>query len=86
VLPQSPPASPHRRPATPGLSAKATLLSIDDVTDDRFKLEDQKRRIAQRIYQVTSGKKLEAAKAEYTATKNEVAELVERLGTSKEKQ
>jgi molecular chaperone DnaK len=69
-----------------GLSAKATLLSIDDVTDDRFKLEDQKRRIAQRIYQVTSGKKLEAAKAEYTATKNEVAELVERLGTSKEKQ
>ena len=39
-----------------GLAAKATLLSIDDVTDDRFKFEDQKRKIAQRIYQVTAGK------------------------------
>jgi len=69
-----------------GLTAKAALLSIDDVTDDRFKFEDQKRRIAQRIYQVTAGKKLEAAKAEYTATKHELADLVRRLGTSKEQQ
>jgi molecular chaperone DnaK len=69
-----------------GLTARATLLSIDDVTDDRFKFEDQKRRIAQRIYQVTAGKKLEAAKAEYTATKHELADLVRRLGTSKEQQ
>jgi molecular chaperone DnaK len=69
-----------------GLTAKATLLSIDDVTDDRFKLENQKRRIAQRIYQVTAGKKLEAAKAEYTATKHEAADLVKRLGTSQEQQ
>jgi len=69
-----------------GLTTKATLLSIDDVTDDRFKFEDQKRRIGQRIYQVTAGKKLEAAKAEYTATKHELADLVRRLGTSKERQ
>jgi len=68
------------------LTAKATLLSIDDVTDDRFKLEDQKRRIAQRIYQVTAPKKLEAAKAEYAATKHEVADLARRLGTAKEQQ
>jgi molecular chaperone DnaK len=68
------------------LTARATLLSIDDVTDDRFKFEDQKRRIAQRIYQVTAGKKLEAAKGEYAATKQEVADLVRRLGTSKEQQ
>ncbi len=69
-----------------GLTAKATVLSIDDVTDDRFKFEDQKRKIGQRIYQVTAGKKLEAAKAEYTATKHELADLVRRLGTSEEKQ
>ena len=69
-----------------GLTTKATLLSIDDITDDRFKFEDQKRRIGQRIYQVTAGKKLEAAKAEYTATKHELADLVRRLGTSKERQ
>ncbi len=68
------------------LSAKATLLSIDDVTDDRFKFQDEKRRIAQRIHQVTAGKKLEAAKAEYTATKQELNDLVMRLGTSKEQQ
>jgi molecular chaperone DnaK len=69
-----------------GLAAKATLLAIDDVTDDRFKFEDQKRKIAQRIYQVTAGKNLDAAKAEYTATKHELADLVRRLGTSKEQQ
>lgn len=69
-----------------GLAAKATLLSVDDVTDDRFKFEDQKRKIAQRIYQVTAGKNLDAAKAEYTATKNEVTDLIRRLGTSKEQQ
>jgi molecular chaperone DnaK len=69
-----------------GLSAKATLLSIDDVTDDKFKFQDEKRRIAQRIHQVTAGKKLEAAKAEYTATKQELDDLVRRLGTSKEQQ
>jgi molecular chaperone DnaK len=68
------------------LTAKATLLSIDDVTDDRFKFEDQKRKIAQRIYQVTAGKNLDAAKAEYTTTKHELADLVRRLGTSKERQ
>lgn len=68
------------------LSAKATLLSIDDVTDDRYKFEDQKRRIGQRIHQLTSGKKLEAAKAEYEGNKRELTDLVRRLGTPKEQQ
>ena len=68
------------------LTAKAALLSIDDVTDDRFKFEDQKRRIAQNIYQITSGKKLEAAKAEYNETKHALADVVRQFGTSKEQQ
>jgi len=68
------------------LTAKGALLSIDDITDDRFKFEDQKRKIAQRIYQVTSGKNLDAAKAEYTTTKQELGDLVRRLGTLKEQQ
>lgn len=68
------------------LTARAALLSIDDITDDRFKLEDQKRRIAQQIYQLTASKKLDIAKAEYAATKHNLSDLVARLGTSKEQQ
>ena len=44
------------------------------------------RKIAQLFYQVTAGKNLDAAKAEYTATKHELADLIRRLGTSKEQQ
>src|SRR5437867_6154365 len=40
------------------LVGEAALLSIDDVTDDRFKLEDKKRRFAQALHLRTSGKKL----------------------------
>ena len=68
------------------LTAKAALLSIDDVTDDRFKFEDQKRRIAQNIYQITSGKKIEAAKSEYNDTKHALTNVVRQFGTSKEQQ
>jgi molecular chaperone DnaK len=68
------------------LSSKAALISIDDVTDDRFKLEGELRRVAQRMYDATAGKNLDAAKAEYAATKSEVADMVRQLGTPQEQQ
>jgi molecular chaperone DnaK len=67
------------------LVGEATLLQIDDVTDDRYKLEDKKRRLAQRIHQLTSGKKLEQAKIEYQEAKGEVTALVSRLGDDRER-
>ena len=67
------------------LVGEATLLKIDDVTDDRFKLEDKKRRLAQAIHQLTSGKKLEQAKIEYREVKGEVMEMVNQLGDDRER-
>lgn len=67
------------------LVGEATLLKIDDVTDDRFKLEDKKRKIAQRIHQLTSGKKLEQAKIEYQEAKAEVMAMVNKLGDDRER-
>ncbi len=67
------------------LVGEATLLKIDDVTDDRFKLEDKKRRLAQRIHQLTSGKKLEQAKIEYQQVKGEVMAMVNEFGDDRER-
>ena len=67
------------------LIGEATLLKIDDVTDDRFKLEDKKRRLAQRIHQLTSGKRLDQAKIEYHESKGEVMAMVNQLGDDRER-
>jgi len=67
------------------LVGEAALLSIDDVTDDRFKLEDKKRRFAQALHLRTSGKKLHQAKTEYLRAKQEVMELVNATGNDKER-
>lgn len=63
----------------------AGTLSDDDVTDDRFKLEDQKRKIAQEMYSATSGKRLDIAKTSYQEIKREVAQLVNESGNDREK-
>jgi molecular chaperone DnaK len=60
-------------------------LSDDDVTDDRYKIEDQKRKIAQEMFVATSGKRLDIAKSSYQESKREVAELVNESGNDKEK-
>lgn len=67
------------------LVGEATLLAIDDVTDDRFKLEDKKRRLAQEMFQLTAGKKIEKAKGEYQVAKQEVSDLVSESGNDKER-
>ena len=41
------------------LQGEAMLLTLDDVTDSRYKLEDRKRKIAQELNQLTAGKRLE---------------------------
>lgn len=68
-----------------GLIAECGSLSHDDVTDDRFKLEDKKRKIAQDVFELTSSKRVDAAKTAYFAAKSEVADLVSDNGNDREK-
>ena len=68
-----------------GLIAKCGALAEDDVTDDKFKFEDQKRKIAQGVFELTASKRLDAAKAHYAATKSEVALRVSEHGDDRDK-
>lgn len=68
-----------------GLITDCGALSADDVTDDRFKLEDQKRRLAQELFELTASKRLDAAKVSYAGTKQAVALLVQENGTDRER-
>lgn len=67
------------------LIGTAAELAEDDVTDKRFQLEDQKRKLAQQMFELTSGKRLNQVKAAYQEAKSEVAELVRDSGNDREK-
>ncbi len=68
-----------------GLIMEGSALAHDDVTDDRFKLEDKKRKIAQDVFELTSSKRLDSAKNSYEEVKDEVASLVSDHGNDQEK-
>ncbi|SDT86874.1 molecular chaperone DnaK [Pseudomonas pohangensis] len=68
-----------------GLFSECGSLSHDDVTDDRFKLEDKKRKIAQDVFELTSSKRVDAAKTAYFDAKSELAELISDNGNDREK-
>lgn len=63
----------------------AMILGFDDVTDDRYKLEDRKRKIAQELNQLTSGKKLERLRNEYFTLRDEVTSIVNESGNDIER-
>lgn len=67
------------------LHGEAMLLTLDDVTDNRYKLEDRKRKIAQELNQLTSGKRLERLRIEYQAAKDEVTGIVTESGNDHER-
>jgi molecular chaperone DnaK len=67
------------------LIGPAADLAEDDVTDKRFQLEDRKRKLAQQMFELTSGKRLGLVKAAYQEAKSEVAELVRDSGNDREK-
>lgn len=67
------------------LIGEASKMSEDDVTDDKFKIEDKKRRVAQSMYELTSGKRLDQARADYQATRSEVSKLVAESGNDRER-
>lgn len=67
------------------LMASASDLTEDDVTDQKFQLEDRKRKLAQEMFELTSNKRLDAAKADYTESKGELATLVRESGNDRER-
>ncbi len=67
------------------LQGEAVLLTLDDVTDNKYKLEDRKRRIAQELHQATSTKRIERLRAEYVEVRDSVSETVKESGNDLEK-
>lgn len=68
-----------------GLIARCAALADDDVTDDRFKLEDKKRRIAQNLFELTSKKRVDAARAAYSEARERTGAIVKEHGNEGEK-
>jgi molecular chaperone DnaK len=58
-------------------------MAEDDVTDKKFQVEDQKRKLAQQMFELTSTKRLMQVKATYTDKRTEVAKLVKDSGNDR---
>lgn len=67
------------------LMGAASDLREDDTTDQKFQLEDRKRKLAQEMFELTSSKRLDAAKVLYEDTRTEVASLVRESGNDRER-
>jgi molecular chaperone DnaK len=67
------------------LMGPVTDLKPDDVTDQKFQLEDRKRKLAQEMFELTSSKRLQAAKAAYAEAKSDVAGIVAESGNDRER-
>jgi molecular chaperone DnaK len=64
---------------------KAAKLSATDVTDDRYKLEDRKRHLAQQIDQLTSDKRIVMARKEYEGMRDDCERLISEHGSDRDR-
>jgi len=64
---------------------KAAKLSATDVTDDRYKLEDRKRDLAQQIDRLTSDKRIVKARKEYEDKRDECERLISQHGSDRDR-
>lgn len=67
------------------IQTQSEKLSSDDVTDNRYQLEDRKRKVAQEIDNATKDKRTQVAKNDYLETKEKCAELVNDNGNDYER-
>lgn len=67
------------------LIGSAADLAEDDVTDKKFQLEGQKRKLAQQMFELTSSKRLKQVKTAYNEKRSEVAKLVKDSGNDRER-
>jgi len=68
------------------LIKQASKLSPDDVTDEKFQIEDRKRKIAQQVDQLTRDKRIIKLKMEYFRAKKYVKWVVEQYDIREEEQ
>lgn len=66
------------------LADKATKMSPDDSTDDKFQIEDQKRKIARKVDEITRDKVIIKIKNEYFETKRYMEFVMEHYSPSEE--
>lgn len=66
------------------LHSEALLLTFDDVTDDRYKLQDKMRRNAQELNKITAGKQIERLRKEYQSLKADTQQIVAQSGNDLE--
>ncbi len=67
------------------IQTQSEKLSEDDITDNRYQLEDRKRKIAQEIDSATKDKRTQVAKSNYLEIKERCAELVNNNGNDYER-
>jgi molecular chaperone DnaK len=67
------------------VSEEAENLTNDDVTDKRYQLEDQKRRIAQEIDSATKNKRIQQVKAQYLEVKEDCLKMLDKNGNDHER-
>lgn len=69
------------------LHGEAMILTLtpDDTTDNRYKLDERKRKIAEEIGRLTSGKQIEQLRSEYQTVKSETTDLVNESGNDLER-
>ncbi|MBN3801956.1 Hsp70 family protein [Paraburkholderia sp. Ac-20336] len=67
------------------LMGQVAALTDDDVTDSKFQLDDRKRKLAQELHELTSGKRIELARKEYQDAKSECGQLVSESGNDRER-
>ncbi|MDI3321985.1 Hsp70 family protein [Pinibacter soli] len=61
-------------------------LALDDESDNRYKLEDRKRKIAQEISAATQNKRVQLAKEHYFEIKEECEKMIDENGNDYERQ
>ncbi|WKZ20221.1 MAG: Hsp70 family protein [Candidatus Jettenia sp. CY-1] len=66
------------------IHGEALLLTPDDVTDDRYKLQDRMRKIAQELSKITAGKQIERLRNEYHSLKDNTQQIVVQSGNDLE--
>jgi molecular chaperone DnaK len=67
------------------LEKEASKLTADDSTDDRYKLEDEKRRCAAEVGRLTKGKRFDTEKREYEGIRDRCEMLVLEHGNDRER-
>ena len=67
------------------IQTQSEKLSADDMTDNRYQLEDSKRKVAQEIDNATKDKRIQVAKNEYLETKEKCDELINDNGNDYER-